>query len=84
MSVASTPSRRNAERAQNQRSAILMGVVRHAEKTSAGSSALCGSVSSAPHAASKITSDMPAPRGIAPPIVASAAPRDTRGTVASV
>ena len=60
-----------------------MGVVRHAEKTSAGSSALCGSVSSAPHAASKITSDMPAPRGIAPPIVASATPRDRRGTAAA-
>ena len=59
------------EREQNHCSAILMGVVRHALKRSAGSSADCGRSSSAPHAASKITSFIPDPNGIAPPIVSS-------------
>lgn len=35
------PSWRNREREQNQRSATLMGVVRHAVNTSAGSSGFC-------------------------------------------
>mmetsp|Transcript_14024 Transcript_14024/g.40700 ORF Transcript_14024/g.40700 Transcript_14024/m.40700 type:complete len:245 (-) Transcript_14024:1172-1906(-) len=50
------PSWRSSEREQNQRKATLIGVVRHAVKTSAGSSAFCGSTSPAPHAPSTITS----------------------------
>ena len=72
MMSALMPSFFRIERLQNHWSAILIGVVRHAEKTSAGSSALCGKSSSAPHAARRMHSRMPLPRGIAPPIVSAA------------
>ena len=68
------PSPRRMDLWQNHRSAILIGVVRHELNTSAGSSADCGRSSSAPHAASRIVSCPPAPRGMIPPSVASAPP----------
>lgn len=43
-----------SEREENHRSVILMGVVRHEVKISAGSSGLWGRISLGPHAASKM------------------------------
>mmetsp|Transcript_26521 Transcript_26521/g.71716 ORF Transcript_26521/g.71716 Transcript_26521/m.71716 type:complete len:277 (-) Transcript_26521:801-1631(-) len=52
------PSWRSSEREQNHRRATLMGVVRQAVNTSAGSSGFCGSTSCAPQAASTMISRM--------------------------
>ena len=75
LSMTSTliPSPLRIERLTNHLSAILIGVVRHAEKTSAGRSADCGRSSSAPHAARRMHSLAPAPRGIVPPAVSGRA-----------
>ena len=72
------PSPRRMDLWQNHRSAILIGVVRHELNTSAGSSADCGRSSSAPHAASRIVSCPPAPRGMMPPSVPPSAPPPAR------
>lgn len=59
------PSPRSSERDTNQRSATLIGVVRHAVKTSAGRSGLCGSSSCAWHAPSAMISRIGSPPALA-------------------